>query len=219
MAFEYPLTMDTPLKSQKKNYWSALIYLSLTIGTLATAACGDSSSKKHADPPTAICITGGINQPDGNCTHQQGLTPGYVPYPVAPNNLYVGAPTFENGICNCPAGSYPVYSEAYGLGCVQQNLFDPHLTAYRAYPWQTQTQNFGDYTTSTALLNGSANNLTATTPIINFFTNSVACHQGALELCDDRIEDACGVGGYCKLIGGAGYMGTCVQTHKVIQSE
>lgn len=101
--------------------------------------------------------------------------------------------SYANGFCGCPAGTRPVMSPQYGIGCAPTGVFQQQ---YQYAGWGQPSNNHWTsipQVTYTPAVSGSTGN----------------CYAEAGRSCSVRAANSCGAGKTCRPVGGASDLGLC----------
>ena len=114
------------------------IFYAFVITSLFLVACNKSNSDSVAAPPAVSnqCVqtTNTTYSPYGTAANNGTCNPqvynqysayGFSPYPYTTFNNYNYGGYSTMPLCDCPAGSRPVYSGTIGMGCINIQYFDP----------------------------------------------------------------------------------------------
>ncbi len=178
------------------------IYFFVALAVTAGVGCGiknSNSDETIALTPTTDCMNYGYGY-NGQCNYPYQQNPGFSQYPYnTQNGLYQYG---TNGFCQCPNGSRPVYNSTMGLGCMSNATLDAGAIPYQSYNWNYSTNTWMNV------------NPTQYQPYSGAITTStVGCFNNVIVACDSRVAQSCGVGGYCRPVGGGSSLGLCIYNY------
>ena len=193
------------------------LFYAFVVTSLFLVACNKANNETVAAPPavTNQCIQqtntynpygtynpynpyGTVN--NGTCNSQiynQYSAYGFSSYPYTNFYNYNGAGGGYSymPLCDCPAGSRPVYSGTIGMGCVQVQYFDPIAVGVYYYSLTPNNYQWVNWT-QVSNISGSVGNLNN-------------CYQQVALSCFIDTPGTCGSGLVCQPTSGGSRLGIC----------
>lgn len=194
------------------------IVYTLVMASLLLVACNKGNTDSVAAPPP---ITNQCVQPNaaydpygtynaynqygasayntaGTCNSQiynQYSAYGFSAYPYTSFYSYNNSGYSYMPLCDCPAGSRPVYSGTIGMGCVNIQYFDPIAVGVYYYSLSANNYQWVNWT--------QVSNISGATSGAN------NCYQQVALSCFTDTPGSCGSGLVCQPTSGASRIGIC----------